>query len=88
MRRNETLQECIDFILSRAAQLRNARGPDDDVVKRLAKALATLTGASAQTTPTGKRRTHAGQTRYTGKVGRSVVDIWYDPANVREEEGR
>jgi len=54
--------------------------------RRLAKALAALMGASAQTTPTGKRRTHAGKKRYTGvSIGGDPVDVWYDPANVREQ---
>jgi len=84
--RDAALQECIDYLLPRVAELRQQRGPDDDTVRRLAKALAALTGASAQTTPTGKRRTHAGKKRYTGKHGSAVIDVWYDPANVREEE--
>ena len=84
--RDPILQECIDYIAPRVAELLQRRGVDDDTVRRLAKALAALMGASAQTTPTGKRRTHAGQKRYTGMlIGGDPVDVWYDPANVREQ---
>jgi hypothetical protein len=80
--RDATLQECIDFVLPRVAQLRNERGPNDPVVRRLAKCLAAL----MEKAPRGSRA-HAGQKRYRGvSVGGDPVDVWYDPANVREEE--
>ena len=84
--RDAALQETIDYLLPRVAELRMARGPDDDTVRRMAKALDALMGASAKTTPTGKKRKNAGTERIRGKIGRSVIDLRVDPANVREEE--